>query len=300
VEEERASNDRRGATPHRRSRKEGIVSYFRLRSFGDTEIETLARTFAAAQPFPHVVIPDMIAAPPADVLSNFPPYDSPCWKHFPDAYQRGKMILSNIALIREPLASMVRELTDPAGLEFVERVTGVRGLFPDPYLQGAGLQCSGPGGVMAPHTDTYIQNRLGVYRRVNLLVYLNPEWDETDGGCLEFYHRSALAKPAKTIVPRWGTMVLFASDAHSVHGFATPVRRGRIRRALAVYYYSAVPAPVFSVYPLTYWWRHDPYRRGEAGTLLVRLARLQIYRALRFGAKLLAYLAHRTEPRVSS
>ena len=276
-----------------------MVSCFRIRSLGDAEIDALAGAYASAEPFSHVVIPDMISAAPTDVLSSFPQLDAPCWRHLTDAYQRGKMTLSNIELIPDLLASMLRELMEPAALKFVERISCISGLLTDPYFQGGGLLCSGPGGVMAPHTDSHVYERLGVYRRLNLLVYLNPEWGEADGGCLELYKPGDASAPGKTIVPSWGTMVLFCSDARSVHGFAKPIAPGRVRRALAVYYYTAADAPSFAGYALTHWWRHDPYWASHGGSVLLRRARLQVYRTLRFGSKTLAYLAHRAEPRVS-
>jgi len=274
------------------------LRHLRIGALGHAELDALARDFAAAQPFPHVVIPDMLAAAPADVLPNFPPLDAPCWRHLGEAYQDGKMTLSNIADIAEPLASILRELMEPAGLRFVERVSGIRGLVADPYLQGAGLHCTAAGGSMAPHTDSHLNERLGIYRRVNVLLYLNPTWDEADGGCLELYDTSDVHTPVRTVVPRWGTLVLFRSDARSVHGFAKPiVGPGRARRSLAVYYYTAADAPDFAGYALTHWWTHDPYWGRYGGSALRRRARLQVYRALRFGSKALAYLAHRARPR---
>ena len=37
------------------------------------------------------------------------------------------------------LASMVRDLNEPGFLDFVEQVSGIPKLLPDPYLEGGGL-----------------------------------------------------------------------------------------------------------------------------------------------------------------
>jgi len=245
-----------------------------------------------------VVIPNAILAPPSEILPSFPPVESPLWRRLDETYQPGKMVLSDIERIPQPFASMLRELMEPAALEFVERVSGIGRLLPDPYLEGGGLHCSPPEGVMAPHTDVHINHRIGLYKRVIILIYLNPGWEEAHGGGLELYDESDVRTPVKTIVPAWGTMVLFRSDAHSVHGFTKPIANGgHPRRALALYYYTAVDAPEFAGNELTDWRHHETYWARHGASLLMRRARLLMYQTLRLGSKALAYLAYRAEPR---
>jgi Rps23 Pro-64 3,4-dihydroxylase Tpa1-like proline 4-hydroxylase len=273
------------------------MHHFRIDSFTTSEIDDLATAFASARPFPHLVIPDVLRSAPDEILPSFPPPDALLWRRLTETYQLGKMTLSNIERIPAPFDTLLRELMAPAALDFLERVSGIKGLIPDPYLDGAGLHCSAPGGVMAPHTDTHINHRLGLYRRINILVYLNPGWEDADGGCLELFDESDVHHPALTIVPRWGTMVIFRSDSHSVHGFTRPIAaNGRARRSLAVYYYTAANGPDFAGNELTHWREHHAYWVRDASSLM-RWARLGMYRTLCLGAKTLAYLAYRAEPR---
>src|SRR5262245_40705490 len=165
----------RGTDGGRRSggcRGGGDMRSFRIDSLKDDEIERLATDFVTARPFPHVVIADAIRVAPEDVLPSFPDLESPLWRRLDEAYQPGKMILSRFENIPDAWASLLRELMEPAALRVLERISGIGSLIPDPYLDGAGLHCSPTGGMMAPHTDTHINQRLGIYRRLNLLVYL--------------------------------------------------------------------------------------------------------------------------------
>ena len=41
-------------------------------------------------------------------------------------------------------------------------------------------------------------SRLGLFRQINVLLYLNERWDVADGGCLELWAEGESAKPAKT------------------------------------------------------------------------------------------------------
>jgi hypothetical protein len=274
----------------------GGSSSMRFRDFGEAELAALAADFAAARPFPHVVIPDFVRLPPAQVLAAFPDPNDPGWHRHTDAYEAEKTSFGDLELMAEPLASMVRELNSTAYLRFLERVTGISGLLPDPYLQGAGLHCTGPGGVCAPHTDNHVNERLSIFRRVNTLLYLNPGWEEASGGCLELYSRQRSLAVGRTIVPSWGTCVIFQSDGHSIHGFSQPVAADRFRRAIAVYHYTSVGAAAFSGGSMTDFWHHDGPWRRTGGPVLVWQARMHLYRSLRLAAKAFAYLAHRTRP----
>jgi hypothetical protein len=165
-------------------------------------------------------------------------------------------------------------------------VTGIDGLIPDPYYEGGGLHCSGPGGVLLPHTDFHHYGRLNLYRRINLLLYLNPEWTESFGGCLELWEKGAKG-PAKLVVPDWGTCVIFRTDDDSVHGFSMPVREGHWRRSLALYYYTGQEAARFSGDGYTRW-RHDGAQSGGLNRL-----RLLSYHLLTRAANKLSHIARR-------
>jgi hypothetical protein len=254
----------------------------------DGSADKLRRSFADAVPFPHVVLRDVLD-PSATVLSEqFPDPDRSIWHRYGDEYQRAKMICSDIAAVPDPFAALIDELSRPAFLSFLETVTGIPKLLVDPYLEGGGLHCSGPGGILAPHTDFHLYPRLGVYRRVNVLLYLNEGWDEAWGGCLELFPAGD-ERPARVIVPRWGTCVIFRTDDGSMHGFSKPIVGDRWRRSVALYYYTAAEAESYSGDTNTYW-RRLPVQ-GSWNRL-----RQRAYDVLILGSRAVAFLAHRIDP----
>jgi hypothetical protein len=135
--------------------------------------------------------------------------------------------------------------------------------------------------------------RLGLFRRVNVLLYLNPGWSRADGGALELFGPD-LEHPVATIDPVFGRLVVFRTDDRSPHGFTRPVADGRYRRSLALYYYTATEAPDFSGDTNTYWKTH-----GDA-TGAKRRTRLAAYRSLLTGSRALSMLAHRCNPNLGS
>ena len=262
--------------------------FFAFRTYSGEHVERLASQFTTATPFPHLVLEHFLNLTPDELGESYPAPDSPYWNKRHDFYQSGKMYCRDTDIIEPLIASMFYELSSPPFLGFLEAVTGISGLIPDPYYAGGGLHCSGPGGVLMPHTDFHYYDKLKLYRRINLLLYLNPEWDESLGGCLELWQKGARA-PAKLVVPSWGTCVIFRTDDHSVHGFSTPVKDGYWRRSIALYYYTSQEAGRFSGDAYTYWQQHGP-QRG-----LNRL-RIRWYQFLMRVAHKLSYLAHQANP----
>ena len=257
-------------------------------------VEEAARArgaFTAAEPFAHAVLHDVVAAPADEVVDAFPPFEWDGWERFEDDYQHQKVYCADIEAMPPAMAAILQELNAPSTLAALEALTGIDALIPDPYLEGGGMHGSGPGGVLTPHTDFHIYRRLGLYRVLNLIVYLNPDWPtgETGGGLGLF--RPGEPEPAVVVPPTFGTCVVFRTDDRSRHGFVAPVPEGCYRRSVAVYYYTATEAPGFSGDTNTYW-DDQPAGRG-----LARL-RHRAYRALLFGSRGLSWLAHRANPRM--
>jgi hypothetical protein len=257
----------------------------------DASAQRLRQLFAGASPWPHVVLDDALAAPASDLAPKFPQPEWPQWHRYGDQYQRGKLICSDLAALPETYADLIAELCRPAFLQFLETVTGIPKLLVDPYLEGGGLHCSGPGGILAAHTDFHLYPRLGVYRRINVLLYLNEQWERDWGGCLELYPGRD-TPPSATVIPRWGTCVIFATDDRSLHGFSRPITGDHWRRSLALYYYTAAEAGSYSGDTNTYW-----QRLPVDG--VVRRSRQRAYEGLILASRSLAFLAHRIDPNLT-
>lgn len=268
-----------------------IGTFLRHRHYDEGGRAQLARTFQNAEPFPHVVLRDFLSIEPPVLLESYPEPGWPGWGRFTDSYQKGKLHCGSIEIIPSPLCDVIHELSSPSFLNFLEEVTGIKRLLPDPYLHGGGLHCSGVGGILAPHTDFHLYRDLEVYRRLNVLLYLNPGWQEDYGGCLELFRRRDEEEPAKTVVPRWGTCVIFRTDDRSVHGFSKPITgAGRYRRSIATYYYTSREAGSFSGDEVTYW-RQSRTSAGAQARL-----KLAAYKLLLSAGRAFSSAAYRYDP----
>ena len=195
--------------------------------------------YAAAQPFPHAVFDDVFDAAVLErVLEEFPAPSEVEWERFDDAMQKK---LANRR--QEQMGAVTRlflsQLNAAAFVEFLERLTGIEGLVPDPHLDGGGLHQIQRGGLLKVHVDFERHSHLDLDRRLNVLLYLNREWEESHGGHLELWDPE-MTRCERRVLPTFNRMVVFSTTASSYHGHPDPLTcpEGASRKSLALYYYS--------------------------------------------------------------
>lgn len=220
-----------------------LFDYPKLRAFAQQH----AAGYAAAQPFPHIVIDDFL--PPgviAQCVRDFPEIKEHASQQADDLRmddgsfaQREKRWLSLSIGVDLSIRRLYWELNSADFLECLEILTGIQGLIPDPHLFGGGLHETRPGGYLNVHADFNKHPWFRLDRRLNLLVYLNPGWQPEWGGDLELWERD-LSACVKKVSPVAGRAVLFSTTRDSFHGHPHPLAcpEGVSRKSLALYYYS--------------------------------------------------------------
>ena len=153
-----------------------------------------------------------------------------------------KRLLTDIhELLREQVdyRELLYQMNSSTFLRFLETLTGIPHLIPDPHFVGGGMHQSVRGGRLAIHADFNRHPEWQLDRRLNLLLYLNTDWDETWGGQLELWDQRMTAC-AKAIAPVFNRMVIFSTTRTAYHGHPHPLAcpEGVSRKSLALYYYS--------------------------------------------------------------
>ncbi len=118
-------------------------------------------------------------------------------------------------------------------------MTGIEGLIADPHFEGGGLHQIERGGHLKVHADFNRHPHTQLDRRLNVLVYLNRDWQPEYGGALELWNRD-MSRSEAQILPYFNRCVVFSTTSTSFHGHPEPLNcpEGRTRKSLALYYYT--------------------------------------------------------------
>lgn len=200
-----------------------------------------------SEPYRHLVIDDFFDADLAQAcLANFPPLSDPCWEHMNDADIEVKFRTTwqSEFDIPEGLVDAVRILNSSLVLKAMAQRIGIEKIVPDPYFTGGGLNVTLPGGLLDVHVDGNYHDATGLTRRLNAIVYLNPDWQPGWGGEFGIYDRSG-AHCVKRVEPLFNRLVVFDSHDFSFHGLPEPIAfpPGTQRKSLILYYYTKAPRP---------------------------------------------------------
>lgn len=210
----------------------------------DLNIEKAAVDYKNAKPFPHVVIDNFLDKNVAELAWKDMQYIYPNekWYHYNSAIEK-KYATDNWELFPGNIRLLLAYLNTGMFIKTFEDITGIQGLIGDPSLRGGGIHCILPGGKLDIHADRGIHPTLSLYRRINVIIYLNKNWRDSYNGLLEFWNKG-MTKCEKKISPDFNRMVIFETSASSFHGhpdtLVCPI--GESRKSLALYYWtSSVP-----------------------------------------------------------
>ncbi len=196
-----------------------------------------SKRFQEAEPFPHLVVDDFLEPEMLDaVVEEFVSIDQSVW-HSARSDHELKLSLSDESLFGPVTRNLLYSLNSSMFLVFLEKLTGISALISDPHFRGGGLPRIERGGKLGVHADFTYYRRLKLYRRLNVLVYLNRDWKKAWGGHLELWDATQCRK---RVIPLFNRMVVFETSPVSFHGHPEPLEcpAGESRKSLALYYYS--------------------------------------------------------------
>lgn len=200
--------------------------------------------YSSGKPFPHIVIDEFISPDILEMcLDEFNAISGKEGMAFDRDQERLKIQYAPDKL--SPASrSLFYTFNSRSFVEIIENITGISGLIPDPYFIGSGLHEIHNGGHLSVHADFNHHKLLNLERRVNVLIYLNKDWDKEFGGQLELWEDD-MSSCVHSIVPAFNRCVIFNTTSTSNHGNPNPVAhpRGISRKSIALYYYTATWSP---------------------------------------------------------
>jgi Rps23 Pro-64 3,4-dihydroxylase Tpa1-like proline 4-hydroxylase len=197
--------------------------------------------YAHAEPFPHLVIDGLFNADLLRAIAGeFPNKTRDVVEaHNDGVYVRLKHNTTWETEFGPTSRRFFAAMSSPLVLLALERVSGISGLMPDPYMFGGGLHFTDAGGKLAVHADFNRHPKLNLDRRLNLLLYLNEGWMENNQGWLELWDKE-MRNPVTRIAPLFNRTVMFNTTSFSFHGQPEPIvgPPELVRRSIALYYYT--------------------------------------------------------------
>ncbi|WP_244448011.1 2OG-Fe(II) oxygenase [Neorhizobium vignae] len=198
-----------------------------------------AEAYRSALPYPHICIdnflPEQVLENVLTDLRNRPEKETT----FARAQENKK-----VSYAPERLPTYTRNLfyalNSRPFILFLEEMTGIEGLIPDPFFFGAGVHETANGGHLDIHADFNLHSKMKVERRLNTLIYLNKGWREEWGGSFEIWDKEMKGK-VHSFTPLFNRMVTFSTTSDSFHGNPSVVNHpeDKSRDSIALYYYTA-------------------------------------------------------------
>ena len=190
-------------------------------------------------PYPNAVINNTL---PADIIKkmeeefiNFNKTSTAGLEEF----QKLKWVLNDYSKMPLTIKNAIDFFYSEGFLRILERKFHLKNLLPDWNFFGGGLHQSFRGGFLKIHSDFIYMRKSKLKRRLNLLLYLNSNWDQNWGGLIELWDKN-MNTAKKKIIPETNNAVIFRTDFDSNHGFPDPIScpEDVSRKSLALYYYT--------------------------------------------------------------
>ena len=206
------------------------------------DINLLKKKYIENSPFPHIVFDNFINTNFLEkVEKEFPDLKSLKNKITHNTQKEVKFSSIGSSEFSPSARELINYLNSDHFLKYLNDLTGIEEiLISDPYICGGGYHEIKKGGLLKVHADFSKHYMMNLDRRLNLLIYLNKNWDPSWGGNLELYDKNELNNPVVSIEPYFNRCVIFSTTSETFHGHPDELKcpENRSRKSVALYYYS--------------------------------------------------------------
>ena len=204
----------------------------------EAEENTLKHKFRETeQGIGHFFIDDLLPSDLAqEIYSKFPATDETVLKK---SLREFKHIAVQMDRYDSLLEETIYAFQDERIVELISRVCNIQTLVPDANLYAGGLSIMEEGNFLNPHLDNSHDKDRNMWRVLNLLYYVSPNWEYENGGNLELWPDGLEGKPA-TVLSKFNRLAVMATHQNSWHSVSKVVVDDR-RCCVSNYYFSPHP-----------------------------------------------------------
>ena len=205
----------------------------------EEKIAELKADFNNAKPCKYIVLPNFLTEELATTLyENFPKIDTLNVKR--KSLNENKSEDYHFERFHPSFSDLKAVVSTPEMYQFMETITGIKGLRTTNDSLGSGVHQGQNGSYVDVHIDVNYNPAENLWRRINLLIYLNKNWQPEYGGDLELWDKKMTQCEAK--VPcDFNRAVIFLTDENSPHGYGEiTIPEGETRKSFYTYYYTEI------------------------------------------------------------
>ena len=203
--------------------------------------------YGKSSPFDHVIIDDFFNNDFAYKLADeFPAFESDIWHEYNNQIEVKKMC-NNWNVFPKNTYSIFSYFNSQNWVTLLSsKLLNKKKLYSDSGLNGGGWHIHKSGGKLNTHLDYSLHPKLGLQRKLNIIIYLNPNWKKDWGGALGLWDNESPKKPGKLVASIWckfNRAVIFDTTQNSWHGLPEPLKcpNNECRKSLAAYFLCDAP-----------------------------------------------------------
>jgi len=205
----------------------------------------LKEKFLQATPFPSICIDNFLSPEFALELSRSYPNFSNAQNQgleFSTVNEKGKIQITDPEKFPDPVKKLHEALASEEFITSMQTLSGIDKLSFDDQFAGGGMHITKSSGILDVHVDFNFSEKLQLYRRLNILIYLNEEWQEDWGGNIELWDKE-VKNCVHSFSPILNRCLIFSTSDYSFHGVtAVTTPPGFVRKSFAIYLYNKRPS----------------------------------------------------------
>lgn len=203
--------------------------------FNEAKILEFKHRYETGLPCKHIVLPDFLDEQFATSLyQNFPKMDLLNVKR--KSINENKKEDYHFERFHPDFLAIKNALATPEFIKIVETITGLKNIITTDDALGAGVHQGTNGSYVDIHIDSNFNPMENLWRRLNLLIYLNKDWKPAYGGNLELWNKE-MTECVTTVPCDFNRAVIFLTDETSPHGYGKiNVPEGETRKSFYTYY----------------------------------------------------------------
>jgi len=203
------------------------------------KIQQLKKDFKTAKPCNYIVLPNFLTEELATTLyKNFPKIDTLNVKR--KSLNENKSEDYHFDRFHSSFSDLKKVVSSPEMYQFMETITGIKELKTTNDSLGSGVHQGTNGSYVDVHIDVNYNPTENLWRRINLLIYLNKNWKPEYGGDLELWNK-AMTKCEANVPCDFNRAIIFLTDENSPHGYGkTTIPENETRKSFYTYYFTEV------------------------------------------------------------